>query len=150
MLDLHQTNSTVRATIFGVSCIVSILLQLVSHCAQKFFSFSFFLFPEHDGRPTFGPSKSFPFGLVGSFALLFLVIFKSEFLNGENVIISDRPADLPLLMVAFAFGRGNMFNGETFVTSAFSTLRSDGQIFYRLFGDVLPAAAFFSTDKCIL
>jgi hypothetical protein len=49
--------------------------------------------------------EEFLFWPVGSFALLFLITFKSEFLNGERVIISDGLADLPLLMAAFDFGR---------------------------------------------
>jgi len=36
-------------------------------------------------------------------------MFKSEFLNGEHVIISDRLADLPILMAAFAFGKENSY-----------------------------------------
>ena len=36
-----------------------------------------------------------------------LTYFQRWILNGEYVIISDRLADLPLLMAAFSFGRGN-------------------------------------------
>lgn len=80
-------------------------------------------------QQTVDQSKSFSFGLVGSFVLLFLGIFKSEFLNEGNIIVPDRLADLPLLMSAFAFGCGNMFDGEILAPSAFSTLPSDGEIF---------------------
>jgi hypothetical protein len=67
------------------------------------FSFSFF-FPAHDGRPKASPSKSFHSGLVGKFALFFLVTFQSELLNAETSL-SYRLADLHHLMAAFAFGR---------------------------------------------
>ena len=85
------------------------------------FSF-FFFFPEHKGRPTVGQSYSFASGLIGSFALRILVTFKSQFLNGEHVIISDRLTDTPHLMAAFAFGKGKMFDGEILALSAYSTL----------------------------
>jgi hypothetical protein len=50
-------------------------------------------------------------------------------------------------MAAFAFGRGKIFDGEILVPSAFSTLPSGGKIFWGLLlEDVLPSAAFFSTD----
>jgi hypothetical protein len=45
-----------------------------------------------------------------------LITFKSEFLNGERVIC-DRLADLPLLMAAFDFGTGKMFDGEILAPS---------------------------------
>jgi hypothetical protein len=105
---------------------------------RNLFSFFFFFFPKHDGHPTLGPSQSFSFGLVGSFDLPFLVTFKSEFLNGEHVIISDRLAHLTLLMAPFAFGRGKIFDGEILAPSAFSTLPSGGEIFWRIFKDVCP------------
>jgi hypothetical protein len=50
------------------------------------------------------------------------------------------------MMAALAVGRGKMFDGETLALSACYTLPSDGEIFLRLFEDVLPSAAFFSID----
>jgi len=79
---------------------------------------------------------------VRSFALLSLITFKSEFLNGERVIICDRLADLPLLMAAFDFGTGEMFDGEILAPSAFAVLPSGGEIFLRLFEYVW--AGYFS------
>jgi hypothetical protein len=45
-------------------------------------------------------------------------------------------------MAALTVGRGKMFDGETVALSACCTLPSDGEIFFRLFEDVLPSAAF--------
>ena len=86
---------------------------------------------------------------VGSSALILLVMFKSEFLNGESVIICDRLTDLPLLMADFYFGRGKMFDGEILAFSAFAILPSGGEMFLRVFEYVLPSAAFFSIDTGI-
>jgi hypothetical protein len=56
---------------------------------------------------------------------------------------------LTLLMATFAFGRGKMFNGKILAPSAFCTLPLGGEIFWRLFEDVLSNAAFFSIDTGI-
>lgn len=77
------------------------------------------------------------------------MLFKSEFLNGEHVIISDRLAGLPLLMAVFAFDKAKTFDGETLAPSASSSLPSGGDLFLRLFADVLPYAAFFPMDTDI-
>ena len=67
----------------------------------------------------------------------------------DHVNISDLLADLPLLMAPFAFGGGKIFDGEILVPSAFTTLPSGGEIFFRIFEDVLPYASLFSIDTGI-
>jgi hypothetical protein len=69
-------------------------------------------------------------------------MFNSEFLDGEHVIISDRLVGLPLLMAVFAFYKAKIFNGETPTPSASSSLPSGGDLFLRVFADVLPSAIF--------
>jgi hypothetical protein len=73
-------------------------------------------------------------------------MFKSEFLNGEYVIISDRLAGLPLLITVFTFDKGKMFDGENLAPSASSSLPSGGDLFLRPFADALPSAAFFPVE----
>jgi hypothetical protein len=50
------------------------------------------------------------------------------------------------MVASLAVGRRKMFDGETLALSACCTLPSGGEIFLRLYEDVLPSAAFFSID----
>jgi len=52
-------------------------------------------------------------------------------------------------MATFVFGRGKIFDRKILASSAFCTLTLGGEIFWRLFEDVLPNAAFFSIDTGI-
>jgi hypothetical protein len=76
-------------------------------------------------------------------------MLRSEFLNGEHVIISDHLADLPLLTAVFALHKGKMFDGEILALFGPSSVTSGGYLFSRLFADLFLSAAFFSTDTGI-
>jgi hypothetical protein len=126
-----------------------LLFISLSHPGQKIFSFSFIFYPEYDGCPTVRPSYTFFFGLVASFAHAFLVMFKSEFLNGEHVIISHRLTDLPVLTTVFAFGNREVLDGEILALSTSSSLPSGGDLVLRLLAHVMPPASFFLMDTSI-
>ena len=95
------------------------------------------------------PITEFLFRSSWIFCSPFLFTFKSDFLNEEHVIVSDRLADLPVFMPAVSFGRGKIFDREILAPSAHSTLPPGGEIFLRLLEEVLPPAACFSIDTDI-
>lgn len=57
------------------------------------------------------------------------MLLMSDALKGEYIIISDRLADLPLLMADFAFNKGKILEGEIIAPSISSSLPLGGDLF---------------------
>jgi hypothetical protein len=107
MLDFLQTKNTARDTICGISCIVS-SLHIAHHILYRKYSFFLiFLLSCTRWLSSSRPIRELLFWTSWVIFSPFLVTFKSGFLNGEHVSISDGLADVPLLMMAaLAVGRG--------------------------------------------